>query len=156
VWAEAAVLAAVAHHAGARGPVLDVPVEVISPGGGRATARLGPDGSVDLEVSAGAVLDSVVLRSYAIGAAHQALGWVGSEGIAVDAEGNVRDLTVRSFGILQSRAMPPVDVRVDIGATGTPVNGSDAVFAAVAAARWLADGLAPAWPTERGAESRRR
>jgi hypothetical protein len=156
VWAEAAVLAAVVRHVGAEGPVLDVPVEVVSPDGSRATARLGSDGSVGLEVSAGAVLDSIVLRSYAIGAAHQALGWVGSEGVAVDDDGNVRDLTVRSFGILQSRAMPPVDVRIDDDATGTPVNGSDAVFAAVAAARWLADGLAPTWPTERGAEVRRR
>ena len=30
-----------------------------------------------------------------------------------------------------------------------PVNGSDAVFAATAAAAWLADGLAPRWPTRR-------
>ena len=33
--------------------------------------------------------------------------------------------------------------------TGPPVNGSDAVFAAVAAARWLADGLPARWPTDR-------
>jgi len=30
-----------------------------------------------------------------------------------------------------------------------PVNGSDAVFAAAAAAAWLADDLAPRWPTRR-------
>ncbi len=35
---------------------------------------------------AGAPLDAVVLRSYCIGAAHMALGWVRSEGIAVDDE----------------------------------------------------------------------
>jgi xanthine dehydrogenase small subunit len=156
VWGEAAVLAAALPHAGASGPVRDAPVGVTAPGGGRAVARIGPDGSVDLEVSAGDVLDGVVLRSYAIGAAHQALGWVGSEGIAVDADGEVRDLTVRSFGILRSRAMPPVSVRIDGGATGAPVNGSDAVFVAVAAARWLADGLPPTWPTGRGTESARR
>ncbi len=33
------------------------------------------------------VLDEVVLRSYCIGATHQALGWVRSEGIAVDGDG---------------------------------------------------------------------
>jgi hypothetical protein len=32
-----------------------------------------------------------------------------------------------------------------------PVNGSDAVFAATAAAAWLTDGLAARWPTRRGA-----
>jgi len=156
VWGEAAVLAAAVAHCGTPGPVTDTPVDVTAPGGGRASARIGPDGSVDLVVSAGDVLDDVVLRSYAIGAAHQALGWVGSEGIAVDAAGEVRDLTVRSFGILQSRAMPPVSVRLDTGATGAPVNGSDAVFVAVAAARWLADGLSPTWPTVRGTETARR
>jgi len=30
---------------------------------------------------------------------------------------------------------------------------SDAVFAATAAAAWLADGLAPQWPTRRGART---
>jgi hypothetical protein len=157
VWAEAAVLAACAgvvgaHGAGAR---CDVPVEVVGPSGGRAVARCRPDDSVDVAVDAGVVLDEVVLRSYCIGATHQALGWVRSEGIAVDDQGAVRDLTVRSFGILQARAMPPVTVTV-AQASGRPaVNGSDAVFAAVAAARWLADGLPPAWPTDRGGAGRR-
>ena len=156
VWAEAAVLAAALPHAGSDGPVVDVPVEVVSPDGARAVARLRPDGVLEVAVSAGEVLDAVVLRSYAIGAAHQALGWVGSEGIAVDTDGAVRDLTIRSFGILQSRAMPAVEVTLDGEHSGPAVNGSDAVFAAVAAARWLADGLVPAWPTDRGSESRRR
>ena len=57
---------------------------------------------------------------------------------------------MRSFGILPARAMPPVEVRIDAAGDGYPVNGSDAVFAAVAAAGWLADGLPPAWPTARG------
>ena len=86
---------------------------MVAPGGGRAVARCGPDDSIDVVVAAGEVLDEVVLRSYCIGAAHQALGWVRSEGIAVDADGAVRDLTMRSFGILQARAMPPVAVVVD-------------------------------------------
>ena len=40
-------------------------------------------------------LDEVVLRSYCIGAAHMALGWVASEGLAVDADGEPLDLTIR-------------------------------------------------------------
>jgi len=163
VWAEAAVLAAVVRVAadgvrpGGDG-VVDVPVTVTAPGGGRAVVRCGRDGALDIEVMAGPVLDAVVLRSYAIGAAHQALGWVTSEGIAVAPDGQVQDLTVRSFGILQARAMPAVTVRaVEEGAdrAPVPVNGSDAVFAAVAAARWLADGLAPMWPVDRSGAGRR-
>jgi len=163
-WAEAAVLAVCARQldaadAGAAdgaGPRLyDLPVEVTAPAGGRAVARCRTDGSVHVTVEAGAVLDAVVLRSYAIGATHQALSWVGSEGIAVDDEGVVRDQTVRSFGILQARAMPRVEVVLVPGEDRPAVNGSDAVFAAVAAARWLADGLPPQWPTDRSGAGRR-
>jgi len=153
VWAEAAVLTACARIAGAdgggAGARYDVPVEISSPSGARAEARCRPDGSIEVTVDAGAVLDEVVLRSYCLGAAHQALGWVRSEGVAVDGRGAVRDLTIRSFGILQARGMPPVAVTSVPGSEGPPVNGSDAVFAAVAAVRWLADGLPPAWPTDR-------
>jgi len=164
VWAEAAVLAAAVGLAPADGtPVdggtVDVPVTVTAPGGGRAVVRCARDGALDIEVSAGPVLDAVVLRSYTIGAAHQALGWVTSEGIAVGEDGRVQDLTVRSFGILQARAMPPVTVHTVEDGVGAgpqaPVNGSDAVFAAVAAARWLADGLPPAWPADRTGAGRR-
>ncbi len=159
VWAEAAVLHAAAQLASGDGRVIDVPVEVTAPGGGRSVVRCADDGSLDIEVAAGPVLDAVVMRSYAIGAAHQALGWVGSEGIAVGSDGQVHDLTVRSFGILQSRAMPQVTVRLVEGSVqglGTSsVNGSDAVFAAVAAARWLADGVPPTWPTDRAGAGRR-
>ena len=81
------------------------------PAGGRAVVRCRPDDSIEVAVDAGEVLDEVVLRSYCIGAAHQALGWVGTEGIAVDAAGAVHDLTMRSFGILPARDMPPVTVR---------------------------------------------
>jgi hypothetical protein len=45
--------------------------------------------------------------------------------------------------------MPPVDVTVDAPGGGPPVNGSDAVFVAVAAAAWLAQGRPTDWPTGR-------
>jgi xanthine dehydrogenase small subunit len=151
VWAEAAVLAAGARAVAVSGAVVGqpsrgVPVDVTAPDGGRAVVRCRSDDSIEVEVEAGEVLDEVVLRSYCIGATHQALGWVGTEGIAVDPAGVVHDLTVRSFGILAARDMPPVTVTTRPDADGPPVNASDAVFAAVAAARWLADGLAPQWP----------
>jgi hypothetical protein len=44
--------------------------------------------------------------------------------------------------------MPSVEVDIDAD-SGPPVNGSDAVFAAVAAAVWRADGHAQDWPTQR-------
>ena len=68
------------------------------------------DEVVRVWVSCGEVLDEVVLRSYCIGAAHMALGWVTSEGIRVDESGEPQDLTIRSFGILRATEMPPVDV----------------------------------------------
>jgi CO/xanthine dehydrogenase Mo-binding subunit len=99
-----------------------------------------------VEVSAGATLDAVVLRSYVIGAAHQALGWVTSEGLAVDADGTIGDLTIRSFGIVRPGDMPVVDVTIhDDG--GEPTCGSDAVFGAVALAVWDHQGRPPSWPT---------
>jgi hypothetical protein len=152
IWAEAAVVAACLRATGSLGPapLRDVPVEVISPGGGRAVARCLPDDSLIIEVAAGEVLDEVVLRSYCVGSAHQALGWVRSEGVAVDADGTVHDLTMRSFGILAARSTPGITVAIGPDIDRDPVNGSDAVFAAVAAARWLADGLVPSWPTHRG------
>jgi CO/xanthine dehydrogenase Mo-binding subunit len=107
------------------------------------------DGTLDIEVSCGPPLDEIVLRSYCVGAAHMGLSWVRSEGLYVDDEGKVHDLTIRSFGILRARDMP--DVRVTFADEGgEPVNGSDAVFAAVALAAWKAEGLAPEWPTRRG------
>jgi hypothetical protein len=70
--------------------------------------------------------------------------------VAVDEAGEVLDLTIRSFGIIPARAMPPVDIVVDKDGTGPAVPASDAVFAAVAAAAWVAGGLGPSWPTDRG------
>jgi aerobic-type carbon monoxide dehydrogenase small subunit (CoxS/CutS family) len=138
-WAEAAVLVAAATRADT----------IVAPNGARARASIAADGSLEVEVRCGRALDEVVLRSYCVGAAHMALGWVRSEGLYVDDDGEVHDLTIRSFGILRARDMP--DVRVTIDDDGSePVNGSDAVFAAVALAAWKADGLAPEWPTRRG------
>ncbi|HEX2039632.1 MAG TPA: 2Fe-2S iron-sulfur cluster-binding protein [Acidimicrobiales bacterium] len=136
-WAEAAVLLAAARGA----------AEIGAPDGAVAEARLDGD-RLSIRVRCGEPLDSVVLRSYCIGAAHQALGWVRSEGIAVDEHGEPHDLTIRSFGILRARDMPHVDVEVEPDA-GPPVNGSDAVFAAVALAAWRADGLGGDWPLHR-------
>jgi xanthine dehydrogenase small subunit len=70
---------------------------------------------------------------------------VRSEGVAVDATGEPRDLTIRSFGILRAVDTPPIEVTLEPDA-GEPVNGSDAVFAAVAAAAWRHAGYSPAWP----------
>ncbi len=153
-WAEATVLLAALEAQRGRhvGPGHRVPghrVTVRSPDGAEATAEIAADGAVTVRVVAGEILDEVVLRSYAVGAAHQALGWVRSEGVAVDAEGEVLDLTIRSFGILTARAMPSVEVVVEEGG-GPPVRAGDAVLAAVATAAWLAAGLPPVWPVERG------
>ena len=142
-WAEAAVVQAVlAVLAGDE-------VEVATPEGAWATAAVTAAG-VEVEVACGPPLDEVVLRSWCVGAAHQALGWVWSEGLAVDQTGEVHDLTIRSFGILRARDIPPVTVtiRTDLG-PDEPVRGSDAVFAAVAAAAWRAEGLPPRWPCRR-------
>ncbi len=115
-----------------------------APGGARAGARVHLDDSgalerVEVRVAAGDPLDEVVLRSYAVGAAHMALGWVLSEGIAVDPDtGEVHDLTIRSFGVIRAKDTPPIDVTV-VADDGAPrPRSSDAVFAAVAAAAWNA------------------
>lgn len=166
-WAEAAVLTSVleAQREGAPlgGQALDAgPAIVRAPNGARAEASVRADGTIAVRVACGDPLDEVVLRSYCIGAAHMALSWVTSEAIAVDAEGAVQDLTIRSFGIVRASDMPRVEVTIDAdgggpasAATGSrdplvpapPVNGSDAVFAAVAAAVWMHQGCPPVWPT---------
>ena len=138
-WAEALLLLA-----GARGAT----APVTGPDGGTAEAAV-VDGRIRVRVAAGDPLDAVVLRSYAIGAAHMAYGWVTSEGLAVDADGEVHDLTIRSFGIPRAVDTPPIDVEID-PTPGPPVNGSDAVFAAVAAAVWLHQGAPTDLPTRGG------
>lgn len=139
-WAEAAVLLTAA-----RGEAT-----VTAPSGGRAEADVPADGPVRVRVWCGDPLDEAVLRSYCIGAAHMGLGWVRSEGIAVDGAGRPHDLTIRSFGILRARDTPEVELEL-AGSSGPPAAVSDAVFAAVAAADWRADGYPPAWPTRRAA-----
>lgn len=138
-WAEAVMLLA-----GARG-ILE---PVSGPDGGIAEAEI-RDGAIIVRVAAGDPLDEVVLRSYAIGAAHMAYGLVTSEGLAVDRDGIVHDLTIRSFGVPRAIDTPPIEVEID-RTPGAPVNGSDAVFAAVAAAVWLHQGCPTDLPT-RGA-----
>ena len=61
----------------------------------------------------------------------------------------MHDLTIRSFGILRAVDTPDIHVTIEASSDAPPVNGSDAVFAAVAAAAWMADGLPTEWPTRR-------
>jgi xanthine dehydrogenase small subunit len=137
-WAEAAVLLA-----GARGEA----TPITAPNGAVAEALV-DDRGVRVRVAAGEALDEVVLRSYCVGAAHMALGWVSSEGIAVGETGEPLDLTIRSFGVLRAVDTPPITVEIDNDAS-SPRNGSDAVFAAVAAAAWVAQGCPLTFPTGR-------
>jgi aerobic-type carbon monoxide dehydrogenase small subunit (CoxS/CutS family) len=136
------------------------------PGGARAGARVELDHAgalarVEVRVAAGDPLDEVVLRSYSIGAAHMALGWVLSEGIAVDPDtGEVHDLTIRSFGVIRAKDTPAIDVSV-VADDGEPCpRASDAVFAAVAAATWnavtRAEGARPEGFPARGTRAARR
>ena len=135
-WAEAAVLLA--------------PDDgwVTAPNGARARAEVGEDGSLQVDVHCGPVLDEVVLRSYCVGAAHMALGWVRHEALTMAADGTPLDLTIRSFGVVRAVDTPRLEVAVHDG-DGEPVNGSDAVFAAVALAVWRHDGFVARWPTMR-------
>ncbi len=138
-WAEAAVL-----MSSLRPP----PDTITAPSGATAMATV-DDGGVHVSVRCGTPLDEVVLRSYATGAAHMALGWVRSEGLAVDDAGGPLDLTIRSFGILRAVDVPPLQVEI-VPDESVPVNGSDAVFAAVAAAAWRHAGHPPRWPLGSG------
>ena len=132
-WVEAAVLTAAATGQDS----------ITSPDGATATASF--DGStITVGVSCGQILDAVVLRSYCIGAAHMAYSWVTSESLTVE-DGDVLDLTVRSFGV--ARAVDTPEIRVTfVEDDGEPVNGSDAAFAAVAAAVWRYHGHREVWP----------
>lgn len=136
-WVEVAVLLSALEPAG--------PVTVVSPSGARATALVSDD-AIEVEVDCGSPLDEVVLRSYCIGAAHMGYSWVTSEGLSVDDDGEVGDLTIRSLGIVRAVDTPRIEVAM-AASPGPPVRGGDAVFAAVAAATWRHRGLPAAWPT---------
>jgi xanthine dehydrogenase small subunit len=136
-WAEAAVLLS----------SLGDTDTISSPEGAEATATV-DDRGVHVRVRCGDPLDETVLRSYCTGAAHMALGWVRNEAIAVDDDGDPMDLTIRSFGILRAVDTPPIRVDV-VDDDAPPVNGSDAVFAAVAAAAWRHAGFPDRWPLGR-------
>ncbi len=135
-WAEAAVLLAAVRNESNW---------ITCPGAGSARATVTNEGAISVTVRAGQPLDETVLRSYCSGAAHMAYSWVLSESLGVDHDGTVHDLTVRSFGIVGASAMPQVNIEI-IDEDTQPVNGSDAVFAAVAAAVWINRGLPPVWP----------
>ena len=139
-WAEAAVLLASLTDGSE--------YEVSSPAGATARAAIGSDGAISVRVTCGRPLDKIVLRSYCIGAAHMALGWVTSEALSVDEAGVPHDLTIRSFGILRAIDTPPIHIDIEDD-DREPVNGSDAVFAAVAAATWARTGWSPRWPAAR-------
>ncbi len=139
-WVEAAVLLASLQW----GPDWTVR----APNGATARARIAGDGRVEVGVRCGRPLDPVVLRSYCIGAAHMALGWVRSEGLAVDEQGVPVDLTIRSFGILRAVDTPHIEIEIEDDGTD-PVNGSDAVFAAVATAAWAQSAWHERWPVAR-------
>jgi CO/xanthine dehydrogenase Mo-binding subunit len=151
-WAEVLAARAVLHAPEAVAGSGQVHVAVPGAGSARVELRLGdgPRGRVEVDVWAGEIVCPITLRSYALGAVHQALGLVWSEGIAVDGSGEPVDLTIRSFGILAARDMPAVTVRLH-DEDGWPVNGSDAVFVATLAAAWIAEGLPARWPTRRDA-----
>ncbi|MDQ1509053.1 MAG: hypothetical protein QOG50_897 [Actinomycetota bacterium] len=123
--------------------LLDVCVR--APSGASAGARVHTDAAtgaidrIEVRVAGGDPLDEIVLRSYTLGAAHMALGWVCTESLTVDpATGDVHDLTIRSFGIVRAKAMPPVEITVVPDAREPLAGSSDAVFGAVAAATWNA------------------
>jgi CO/xanthine dehydrogenase Mo-binding subunit len=74
--------------------------------------------------------------------------------------GEVRDLTIRSFGVIRAKDTPPIDVTI-VDDDGPPrPRSSDAVFAAVAGATWnaiaRADGGRPeAFPARETRAARR-
>ncbi len=147
VWAEAQMFAAALNRlqAGESLEATTATVEVTSPEGATARATVTPAG-IDVHIDAGDPLDEVTLRSYAIGATHMAWSWVTSESLTVDNEGQVQDLTIRSFGIARSADTPPINVKIE-PSQQSPVQAGNAVFAAVAAATWLSRGAPAQLPT---------
>jgi hypothetical protein len=106
------------------------------------------DGEIDVSVRAGAALCATTLRSYVIGAVHQAYSQVTTEGLAVDEAGAVCDLTIRSFGITTAAQTPRISVTIE-ESDGEAVPVGMAVLAATMAAVWFDEGVATHWPTRR-------
>ncbi|WP_419933393.1 2Fe-2S iron-sulfur cluster-binding protein [Candidatus Poriferisodalis sp.] len=149
VWAEAQMLASALNRLQS-GESLDAgtsTVEMTSPAGATARATINQAG-IEVKVDAGEPLDTTTLRSYVIGATHMAWSWVTSEALTVDAEGEVHDLTIRSFGIARSADTPEIEVTIQ-PPRQSPVPAGEAVFAAVAAATWLSRGAPAHLPTGR-------
>ncbi len=144
VWAEIAVLRS-ALTADSQ------PIEVVSPTGGVAVASGGVDG-IRLTVRGGEVLDQNALVSYCVGAAHMGWSWATSEAMTTDADGEIHDLTVRSLGIMRAIDTPTISVEVVDEPGQTPVNVSDAVFAACAGLAWRASGHRQTWPVDLGSD----
>ena len=147
VWAEAQMLAAALNRlqTGESLEATTATVEVTSPEGATARATVTPAG-IEVHIDAGNPLDRVTLRSYAIGATHMAWSWVTSESLTVEANGEIQDLTIRSFGIARSADTPHIDVTIK-PSQQPPVQAGNAVFAAVAAATWLSRGAPAQLPT---------
>ena len=118
---------------------------VTSPGGARAATASIDDSGVHVRVRCG----DRSTRSCCAATAPVPPTWrsagCGREGLAVDDAGVPLDLTIRSFGILRASDVPPIHIEIEPD-DGPPVNGSDAVFGAVAAAAWRAAGHPPRWP----------
>ncbi len=147
LWAEAQMLAAAVKAVRRSEPLHQraaATVEVVSPQGATAQATISPVG-IEVHVAAGEPLDTTTLRSYVIGASHMAWSWVMSESLSVDAEGEIGDLTIRSFGIARSSETPQITVTIE-PSSQPPVPVGDTVFAAVAAATWLSHGAPPQLP----------
>ena len=153
-WAEAAALAAGARRR---------PGWVLAPNGAMAAATVDVDRSaIGVAVACGPALDETVLRSYCVGAAHMGWSWLTSEALTVDPDGAIVDLTIRSFGVLRAVDTPRIEVTIvgpdepppetygELPAPlpDQPLNGSDAVFAAVAASGWLSLGCRQDWPLD--------
>jgi aerobic-type carbon monoxide dehydrogenase small subunit (CoxS/CutS family) len=129
-------------------------VEVVTPSGARASAQVALERdkvtTVNVSLAPGDPLDEVALRSYAIGAAHMALGWVTSEGLAVDSRtGEIHDLTIRSFGVLRAAETPQITLTIVDDPAPARARSTDAVFAAVAAATWNSLGRPITFPARR-------
>ncbi len=146
-WAEAQMLAAALHRlqAGESLEATTATVELTCPEGATARATVTPDG-IEAHIDAGNPLDEVTLRSYVIGASHMAWSWVTSEALSVEANGEIQDLTIRSFGIARSADTPHIDVTIK-PSQQPPVQAGNAVFASVAAATWLSRGAPAQLPT---------